>query len=236
MKKEKEKKRKQTSIAVIIVAAGTGTRLKSKTPKGFVKLGGKPLFLHSLLTFLRHPAVTEAVVVAPGAFTGAAEKIVTKTGSRKKISVVKGGAERWQSVKNGVAMTDAELVLVHDAARPFVTAKVIDRVLEQAAVYDCAITVTPEVDTLRARSGGLAGGIVDRSTIVRVGTPQMFRRSVLIEAFEIAPSLTPPPTDEAALMQLIGVPVALSRGDPLNFKITAPEDLAIAEAIVAKKN
>ena len=235
MKRKTKEGKCKTAIAAIIVAAGSGTRLKSKIPKGFVKLGGKPLFLHSLLTFVKHADINELIVVVPRMFVGTVKKIITKIPCRKKISIVEGGKERWQSVENGVAATEAEFVLVHDAARPFVTAEVIASVVERSFVYDCAITVTPEVDTVRTRSGDLAGGIVDRSTLVRVGTPQLFRRSVLLDAFKIAPALATAPTDEAALMQRLGFPVALAWGDPMNFKITTPEDLAIAEAVFAEK-
>jgi 2-C-methyl-D-erythritol 4-phosphate cytidylyltransferase len=124
-------------------------------------------------------------------------------------------------------------VLVHDAARPFVTRAVVDAVLEKKKRYDCVITATPEVDTLRLANGELAGETIDRSKLVKVGTPQLFRRTVLLKAFASARGLSSPPTDEAVLMQHIGVPVALAAGDQANFKITTPADLAMAEASIA---
>jgi 2-C-methyl-D-erythritol 4-phosphate cytidylyltransferase len=221
------------SLSAVIVAGGTGSRLNSSVPKGFILLCGKPLFLHSLETLLGHKAITDAVLVVPEGFEPQAKAMAAGFGSGKKITVVVGGKVRWQSVENGVRAVDGEWVLVHDAARPFVTRAVIDAVLEKKNKYDCVITVTPEVDTVREANGGLAGETVDRAKLVRVGTPQLFRRKVLLEAFTMAPGLPSSPTDEAALMQLAGVPVAIAEGDPMNFKITSPADLRLAEALCA---
>jgi 2-C-methyl-D-erythritol 4-phosphate cytidylyltransferase len=223
------------SISAIIVAAGTGSRLNSPVPKGFVPLGRKPLFLYSLETLLRHKAVTGAVLVVPKGFETKAGKILAGSRFGNKVAIVIGGRERWQSVENGVKDAGSEWVLVHDAARPFVTRAVIDAVLEKKKRYDCVITATPETDTLRLANGELAGETVDRSKLVKVGTPQLFRRRVLLRAFTEAPLLPSPPTDEAVLMQRTGVPVALAWGDPANFKITTPADLAMAEALIAHR-
>ena len=221
------------TLTAIIVAAGSGSRLGGPTPKGFIRLGRKPLFLYSLEMLLSHKTVAGAVLVVPKGFESRARKIVAGSGIKKKVAIVAGGRERWQSVKNGVRAASTEWVLVHDAARPFVTKAVIKAVLDKGDGYDCVITATPEVDTVRTCSGGRAGRIVDRSRLVRVGTPQLFRRRVLLKAFAAARDLPSPPTDEAALMQRIRVPVALAAGDPANFKITTPADLAIAEALIA---
>jgi 2-C-methyl-D-erythritol 4-phosphate cytidylyltransferase len=203
------------------------------TPKGFIRLGGKALFLYSLEVLLSHEAVADAVLVVPEGFEPKAKKIITGSRFSKKVAIVVGGNERWQSVENGVRAAAVEWVLVHDAARPFVTKAVVDAVLVKKHNYDGAITVTPEVDTIRATSGDLAGEIVDRQSLVRVGTPQLFRRRVLLEAFAAARDCPSPPTDEAVLMQRMGVPVAFAWGDPLNFKITTAADLAMAEALIA---
>lgn len=220
-------------VSAIIAAAGEGSRLGLKTPKAFIPLGGRPLFLHSLEAIAAHPAIDGIVVVVPPDMIPAALQAVASSACDKKTAVIPGGSERWLSVENGVRACDAAWVLVHDAARPFVTAAVIDAVLEKRRDFDCVITATPEVDTIRMRDGALAGGLVDRSKLVRIGTPQLFKREILLKAFATAPSLSPPPTDEAALVQACGVPVALAEGDPLNFKITVPSDLALAEAYCA---
>jgi 2-C-methyl-D-erythritol 4-phosphate cytidylyltransferase len=228
-------KENNMAVSAIIVAAGAGTRLGARIPKGFVTLGGRNLFLYSLQTLLAHQSVSNAVLVVPKGFEQKAVRSVHASKFSKKVIVVSGGEKRWQSVERGVRAVESEWVLVHDAARPFVTRAVIDAVLEKKKRYDCVITATPEADTLRLANGELAGETVDRSRLVKVGTPQLFRRSVLLRVFAEAPRLESPPTDEAVLMQRAGVPVALAAGDPANFKITTPADLALAEALIAHR-
>jgi 2-C-methyl-D-erythritol 4-phosphate cytidylyltransferase len=223
------------ALSAIIVAAGAGTRLGARIPKGFVTVGGKRLFLYSLETMLRHRAIADAVVVVPKGYEQKAQRAITASNIDKRVTVVAGGKERWQSVLNGVNAAQAEWVLVHDAARPFVTKAVIDALLRKKKQYRCAITATPVVDTIRTAQGTLAGAIIDRTTLVRVGTPQLHLRNTLLKALQKAPSLSSPPTDEAALMQQIGVRVAIAPGDPMNFKITTKADLAIAEALIAQR-
>jgi 2-C-methyl-D-erythritol 4-phosphate cytidylyltransferase len=226
---------KNESIAAIVVAGGAGARLGTTTPKGFVLLGGKPLFLHSLLVLLRHDAIKDAVLVIPDGFEAPARLILREAGCAPRVSIIIGGKERWQSVRNGVNATSAHWLLVHDAARPLVSRPVIDAVFEKRAAFDCVITATPEVDTIRMHTGDRAGEVVDRSKLVRIGTPQLFRRSTLLEAYTIPIDPSSPPTDEAALVQRMGVPVGIASGDPANFKITTPTDLAIAEAVLARR-
>ena len=221
------------TLTAVIVAAGAGKRLNAGIPKGFLPLGKKPLYQYSLDIFLSHPSVRDVVIVVPRNKVIETQQSILKMATTKSVFAVAGGKQRWQSVRNGIQATDADWVMVHDAARPFVTNAVISSVLEKCMTFDCAITVTPEVDTIRTMSGELAGETLDRSTLVRVGTPQLVRRTLLIEAFKQIPSLPSPPTDEAALIQQCGVPVALAWGDGMNFKITTPADIAIAEAIIA---
>jgi 2-C-methyl-D-erythritol 4-phosphate cytidylyltransferase len=130
----------------------------------------------------------------------------------------------------------SEWILVHDAARPFVSHAVIDSVLEKMAGFDAVITVTPEVDTVRHFKDDRALETVDRGTLVRVGTPQLFKTSLLKKAFLTAGRMVSPPTDEAMLMEAMGIPVGIAWGDPLNFKITTQSDLLLAEALCAMSN
>jgi 2-C-methyl-D-erythritol 4-phosphate cytidylyltransferase len=220
-------------IDAVIVAAGSGTRLGADIPKAFVSLAGKPLFLHSLECLATHNSIKSIVLVAPPDMLHEAEKIVSINHFAKKVSSVPGGKERWQSVQSGVNACASEWVLVHDAARPFISQAVIDSVLEKMAVFDAVITVTPEVDTVRHFKDDRAMETVDRSTLVRVGTPQLFRTAMLKKAFLSAERMVPPPTDEAVLMEAMGIPVAIAWGDPLNFKITTQSDLLLAEALCA---
>ncbi|NLG16902.1 MAG: 2-C-methyl-D-erythritol 4-phosphate cytidylyltransferase [Fibrobacter sp.] len=219
-------------IDAVIVAAGSGKRLGYPVPKAFVPLGGKPMIEYSLNTLLSHKEIGTVVLVVP------AEKLQTsqKEYSCERVKVVAGGEQRWNSVNNGVKSTSSEWIFIHDAARPFVTDPVIDRILEKKNSYDCIITVTPEVDTVRNFEGDRAGNTVDRDKLVRVGTPQLFRRKLLLEALDLAGSSETPPTDEAVLMQNMGVAVGIAWGDPGNFKITTQSDLKIAEAIIAAED
>lgn len=164
-----------------------------------------------------------------------ARSIVSGLRTKKEIIIVNGGAHRWQSVRNGVEASQAEWVLIHDSARPFVTRKVIDAVLAASATFDAVIAATPEVDTLREFTGDRAGDTLDRNGLVRVQTPQLFRRAGLSAAFSHAVLLPSPPTDEAMLMQAAGVAVGIAQGDPLNFKITTKEDWEMAKALVKKR-
>ncbi|MBN1758959.1 MAG: 2-C-methyl-D-erythritol 4-phosphate cytidylyltransferase [Chitinispirillaceae bacterium] len=218
----------QNRFDVIIVAAGSGTRLGFSTPKAFVPLAGKPMLRYSFDTFREHPGTENVILVVPETMIETARDGF----SADKVTIVPGGAERWESARNGCDASIAEWVLVHDAARPFVTHAVIDALLEKSAVYDCAFSATPVVDTIRKYSGDTAGDTVDRSGLVRVGTPQLFRRVQLAEGLRLAPTMQPPPTDDAMLMQRMNIPVGLAWGDPTNFKITTREDLATAEALL----
>ena len=213
---------------VIIVAAGSGTRLGYSTPKAFVPLAGKPLLRHSFETFCRYSGTRNIILVVPESFVASVRKDFTGT----SVTVVAGGAERWESVRNGCDVATAEWVLVHDGARPFVTDAVITALLEKRKECDCAFTATPVVDTIRKYHGSIAGETVDRSALVRVGTPQLFKRNLLAEGLRQAPGMRPPPTDEVMLMQRMDIPAGIAWGDPNNFKITTREDLATAEALI----
>ena len=164
-----------------------------------------------------------------------ARRIVKKYPIKKELIIIAGGAHRWQSVKNGVEVSKAEWVMIHDSARPFVTRTIIDAVLGATKKYDAIITATPEVDTVRRFTGDRAGDTLDRNELVRVQTPQLFRRAPLTGAFKLAESLSRPPTDEAMLMEAAGMPVGIVPGAPLNFKITTEKDLALAQALCKRR-
>jgi 2-C-methyl-D-erythritol 4-phosphate cytidylyltransferase len=216
-----------TTIDTIIVAAGSGSRLGFSMPKAFVPLAGKPLLSWSLDTFLNHPSICKVILVVPQSML---DETVSKFGSARVRCVV-GGAERWESVRNGVSTSDADYVLIHDAARPFVTVEVIDSILDKSSYSDCVFTATPVVDTIRKFTGDTAGDTINREELVRVGTPQFFKRSSLNTAFLSIKPGDALPTDEVMLMQKNGHTATIAWGDPNNFKITTIEDLRLAEAL-----
>ena len=222
----------QHSIDAVIVAGGSGKRLGATVPKAFVELDGKPILFYSLQVLHSHPDINRVILVVPAKWLQSAKKDF----SGERTMVVAGGEQRWQSVSNGISCSKAKWVMVHDAARPFVTHTVIDNIIEKKSAFDCVITVTPEVDTIRVHEGDRAGETVDRDTLIRVGTPQLFLRDLLLRELKNASQSEKNITDEAVLMQKRGIPVGISWGDPKNFKITTPSDLEIAEAIIARDN
>lgn len=222
-------------VSTIIVAAGQGARLGATVPKAFIPLGGRPMFLHSLRVFASHAAVTEIVLVVPAAMYDEVRQLVGEGETPKNVLVVGGGEHRWQSVRNGVMASSEDWVCVHDAARPFVTHTVIDSLLDKAPAYRAAITVTPVVDTIREFEEDRAGITIDRSKLIRVGTPQLFEKTALTKAFALAEEIDPPVTDEAALIQASGIEVGIAQGDPVNFKVTSPSDFSVAEALIEKR-
>jgi 2-C-methyl-D-erythritol 4-phosphate cytidylyltransferase len=226
------------SVTAVIVAAGRGARLGSDMPKALVNLGDRPMLQYSLACFDAHGAVDHMVVVVHESMIARVREMVLRARIGTPLDIVAGGEHRWQSVRNGVAATSphAEWLLVHDAARPFVTAAVIDALLEKREAYRCAITATPVADTVRRFEGDRCVATLDRGKLVRVGTPQMFHRPSLLEALSHASDVDSPPTDEAVLMERCGIPVGLAWGDPLNFKITTKEDLLLAEGLIQQRN
>ncbi len=222
------------AAAAILVAAGSGQRLGAGLPKALVPLHGRPLLTWALEAFLDHPDIGSVVVVAP-----AAELSTVQTCVGGRASVVAGGATRQASVDAGLAALapDIGLVLVHDAARPLVHPSVISAVVTTLRGGDQAvIPVLPVVDTIkRVDAEGRVVATVDRSELRAVQTPQGFLRSVLLAAHLAAEhhSLTDV-TDDAGLVEALGVPVRTVAGSELCFKVTTPHDLRLAHALAAE--
>ena len=206
------------TTAAIIVAAGKGERAGGGVPKQFALLGGLPMLAHSYRALATHPAVDEVVVVIGAGHEDEARQAVGEA------RLVVGGATRRESVRNGLAIVDAEQALIHDAARPFVPAVVVDRLLTALAVHDSAVPVLDVADTLVSTDGET----VDRASLRRVQTPQAFRRSVLVRAHQAWAG--PEPTDDAQMVRALGGSVALVQGDAMLDKVTYPADFAAAEA------
>lgn len=219
--------------SMVIVAGGMGKRLGKPIPKAFVPLAGKELFRYSLELFDSMNRFESIVLVVPEAAVEDTKEKIEEMGLSTNCIVIAGGAERWNSVENGVrAAGDVDIVAIHDAARPFITAEVVTELLERAETCDGVITANPVVDTVREFSGDTCGTTVDRSKLIAVGTPQVFQKAVIVDCFEKATDLPSIPTDEAMLLEAFGKEVKFCYGDPLNFKVTAPSDIIIAEAII----
>jgi 2-C-methyl-D-erythritol 4-phosphate cytidylyltransferase/2-C-methyl-D-erythritol 2,4-cyclodiphosphate synthase len=203
-------------VTAIIAAAGAGTRLGAGKPKQLLDIGGGSMLYHSVQAFLVHPRVSEVVLVKPAgplalAFSGGAEL--------GKLRTVDGGDRRQDSVAKGFDATspDADVVLIHDAARPFVSASLIDRTIDAAAEHGAAIAALQSRDTVKRVDNGVITETIARETVYLAQTPQGFRRDVLAQA-----------TDEAALAERIGARVHVVDGEPGNIKITTAEDLEAA--------
>lgn len=218
---------------VILVAGGQGRRMRLPEPKAFLPLAGQPLLAHSLATFAAIPEVSGVVLVVPAGQAERAWAIARKLPDSGKVrEVADAGPRRQDSVRNGMDClpADAELVLIHDAARPFASAALIRRVAEAAAQAGAALPGLPVVDTLkRVNAEGRIESTVDRRNLVAVQTPQGFRTTVLRQAYQRAWQENQTATDDAGLVEFLGQPVAVVEGETMNFKITRPHDLELAE-------
>lgn len=220
-------------FGVILAAAGRSSRFRDANyKKPFAPLAGRAVWLHSAEKFTDRDDVKRVViVVAPEdreAFLGKFGGNLALMG----ITLAEGGAERADSVRNGLAKLgpDVEFVAIHDAARPCLATAWIDRVFAAGAKTGAAILATPVVSTLkRVGPGDVITGTVDRTGLWEAQTPQVFARDLLERAFAAARG---PATDEAALVEAIGHPVTVVPGSPINLKITSREDIRLAERLL----
>jgi len=226
--------------AALIVAAGRGTRARGPGrgpgpgPKQYAAIGGVPVLAQALRPFLAHPDIALVAVAIARGDEALYRTAVAGLASGKLLSPIGGGATRQASVGNGLRALSAHLpdrVLIHDAARPFVTRDVIDRVLGALAHWPGAIAALPLADTLKkAGPGGLIAATVDRAGLWRAQTPQGFRFADILAAHERARAAgLEDMTDDAAIAEWAGLPVALVLGSVANAKLTTPEDFAMAE-------
>jgi 2-C-methyl-D-erythritol 4-phosphate cytidylyltransferase len=221
----------------IIAAAGAGTRMASDRPKQFLLLAGTPVLIHTLKVFEQCESIQEVIVVLPAEESAGFLSLAGKFGLRKVARVVPGGVTRADSVKRGLAAiraATAEIVVVHDGVRPFVTVEEIDATVAAAQIDGAAILVAPVTDTIKQVSDQRVERTLDRGVLRRAMTPQCFRYEVLRQAYQAADVTDASLTDESVLLEKIGIPVSVVEGSPRNIKITTADDLAIAEAILGE--
>lgn len=222
-------------VAVIIAAGGRGARMGRTLPKQWLTLGGRTILDRSVSAFDRHQQVQELVVVVPPETLESPEFV--KPAAGKPVRFVAGGARRQDSVANGVdaLSAEAQIVLVHDAARPLVTADLISRTIAAAATSGAAIAAVPVHDTVKQITLHSGTAFIDRTlprdTLFLAQTPQGFRRDVL-DAAIAAGREADDATDEASLAERAGYRVQIVAGDPDNLKITTEADLARAEGLL----
>jgi 2-C-methyl-D-erythritol 4-phosphate cytidylyltransferase len=245
-------------VVVIIPAAGLGTRMapmpgahgkqkKAPPSKQFTELGGTPILIHTLRRFAAVDAVSEIWIALreneTDRFRARLESEVKDDVLKKKVALVIGGEHRQQSVENALSAIAAaadDIVLVHDAVRPFVTGEIIQEVIGAAEKYGAAIAGLPAVDTVkqveRTAEGALIKATIPRAGIVMAQTPQGFRYSVIKKAFDEASADGFLGTDEASLVERSGHDVAVVMGSPRNIKITTPADMELAEFYLNSQN
>jgi 2-C-methyl-D-erythritol 4-phosphate cytidylyltransferase/2-C-methyl-D-erythritol 2,4-cyclodiphosphate synthase len=215
-------------VTAIIAAGGRGERLGASRPKQLLEIDGRTILERSVNAFVSHADVTDVVVALPDELISRPPAYLTN--AAKVLTVVAGGARRQDSVASAfrAVSTHADVVVIHDAARPFVSADLIARTIAEAAKYGAALAALQARDTVKSVSGGVVSATLDRETIFLAQTPQAFRRDVLRDALAVAVDAT----DEAALAEKAGHQVWIVEGDVSNIKITTPDDLALAETIV----
>jgi 2-C-methyl-D-erythritol 4-phosphate cytidylyltransferase/2-C-methyl-D-erythritol 2,4-cyclodiphosphate synthase len=220
-------------IAALVLASGSGIRLGGPTPKQFLPLGGKPVYRHSLEVFLRHPAVDHTVLVCHPDWIDPVQEELSDL--LPPCTIVPGGTSRMESGWNGLRSldTNTEVVLIHDAARPFVDDALISRLIEAAVRHGAVVPAIPVTDTLIEVKGEQICAMPARERFLRVQTPQVVSYSLIVEAFERARAdRIESPTDDSQLVHRLGRPVAWIRGSETNLKITTPADLRLAEEIL----
>src|SRR5450631_3505776 len=216
-------------VTAIIAAGGRGRRFGGVQPKQLLMVGGRTLLDRSVAAFLGHPAVDEVIVALPKELADAPPPYLRSPG--KPLRIVAGGPRRQDSVANafGAASESSEVIVIHDAARPFVSADLIARTIAAAAESGAALAATAARDTVKQVDRMFVTKTLPRESIFLAQTPQAFLRHVLVEALALGDRVEA--TDEAALAEQAGHAVRIVEGDPSNIKITTPEDALVAEAI-----
>ncbi len=221
----------------IIPAAGSGTRFGGTVAKQFLNLAGTPIIIHTLRRFDECAEIAAlAVALSPSEIERFYQQTQT-SGIRKPIRIVPGGGERSESIYNAleaIADWQPEIVAIHDAVRPFVTPQQISAVIARAREVGAAILALPATDTIKEVEAGLIKRTLDRRKIYRAQTPQAFRYELLVRAYGEARASQVPSeamTDDAMLVERLGVPIAIVEGSAHNIKITSPEDLRLAEKL-----
>jgi 2-C-methyl-D-erythritol 4-phosphate cytidylyltransferase len=214
-----------TVVVGIVPAGGSGERLGADRPKAFVVVGGRPMLEYSLDAL--RGACARVVVAAPGGRRAEGSE-------RSRVSFVEGGPSRSASVRNAVlAAPEADVFVVHDAARPLVTAELVDRCLAGLDGVDAATAAAPMTDTVKeAAQDGRVLRTLDRSCLWAIQTPQVFRADVLRRALDVDDSVLASATDDASLVEGAGGSVRVVEGPPENLKVTRPADLRLVEALL----
>lgn len=222
-------------IAAIIASAGQGKRMGTNTKKQYLNLNGEPVLVHSIKAYCLHPLVDEMILVTNESDLEYCDELKNSFKLSKVKAIVPGGKERQDSVKAGLEMVskNIEIVVVHDGARPLVNSEVITAAISSAQVFGSGVVAVPVKDTIKkVSSDSTVIDTPDRKLLWAVQTPQAFQRSLLVEAYRRAYEMGFQGTDDASLVENLGEKVKIVPGSYSNLKITTPEDLIIAEALL----
>lgn len=224
-------------VGALIPAAGIGERMGRELEKQFLPLGGMPVLAHTLVAFDLSPSVGPIVVVVRRErIDYCRREVVQPSGCTKVRDVVAGGEERQDSVRLGLeALTDVDLVVIHDAVRPLVSSALIEETVHRSATERAVVAAVPAVDSPKEVAEGTVLRSLDRRRVWLAQTPQTFERRLIEEAHRKASAEGYHATDDAALAEWFGVPVSVVPGSPDNIKITSSEDLAYAEWILERR-
>lgn len=228
----------RVNVQVLIPAAGMGTRLGANKPKALVDIGGFPLLLHTLHKFEELGLIDHPIVVAPADYEEHFEDLLSERYPASRFHVLTGGAERQDSVGVGLAALQpgTELVVIHDAARPFIATETIQAAIASASEHGAATVATPCTDTiLEVTEDGVLAATPYRGRLWACQTPQVFRTAIITRAHEWAASSNLHFTDDATMVRENGSPVKIVPGSPENFKITTPYDLKHAAFLVREQ-
>ncbi|MGG3449709.1 2-C-methyl-D-erythritol 4-phosphate cytidylyltransferase [Domibacillus aminovorans] len=223
---------------VVIPAAGKGKRMKAGRNKLLLELEGKPVIIHTLAVFEADSSCEGIVLSIHPDERFEFEQLLLTYNIQKVYAFATGGQERQHSVYSGLKMLppETDIVLVHDGARPFITKETIARLVESASNTGAAIAAVLVKDTIKQAEGGAVSQTVDRSNLWSVQTPQAFRTALLVSAQQKAEEEQFLGTDESSLVERTGYQVQIVESDYDNIKLTTPEDLYFARAIIAKRS
>ena len=222
-------------VTAIFPAAGASRRMGGGVNKNFLELMGEPILIRTLKTFSQVERVNFLIVVVSAQEVGTVEKLLSAEKNLKPWRVVVGGSERQYSIANGLKLLPdaAQIILVHDAARPLISARIINEVIDVAEKFGGAIAAVPSKDTIKVVDAeGFVRYTPPRRELVSVQTPQGFRREILLRAYAKAEAENFLGTDDASLVERLGAKIKIVTGSYDNIKITTPEDLSVAESFL----
>lgn len=223
----------------LIPAAGMGKRMGASINKQYLRLADLPILAHTLSVFEQSPDITGVCLVIPSdEISYCREQVVEAGGFKKVIDIIPGGRERQNSVMNGLnalkrLMAPDDVVLIHDGVRPFVTHRMLQESIAVAREFDGALVAVPAKDTIKTVRDGIVITTPERETIWQAQTPQTFRFSIIYQAHRDAEETGFHGTDDASLVERRNGTVRIVPGDYRNIKITTPEDLILAEALLS---